>query len=203
MIRWRPWLVHPLALLQLAWMVFDGFTNNLTANPIQELTHRTGKTALILLVLTLSITPVRRFVLGSLPKKLRQPLGLYAFLYASLHLLIYVVLDYYFDWQLLWQELGEKLYVLAGFGTWLLLLPLAITSTKGWKRRLGRKWPLLHKLIYLAAGTVVLHYTWLVKSDIREPLAYGAVLLILLLARWSYVRNILSSLKRSGKTVKA
>lgn len=201
MIKRLRWLVHPLALVSLAWMILDGFTNNLSANPIQDLTHRTGKTALILLVLTLAITPAKRLFKRPILQGLRKPLGLYTFLYASLHLSVFVGLDYFFDWQLIWLELGEKLYVLAGFGTWLLLLPLAITSTNGWKRRLGRKWAGLHKLIYLAAGMVVLHYTWLVKSDIREPLAYGAVLMILLLARWNYMWNKLRALKRSGSSV--
>lgn len=183
------WLVHPLAWAPLALLVYDFFIDNLTANPIQEITHRTGKTALILLILSLVVTPANRHLRlpGLVP--LRKRLGLYAFLYASLHLSIFVGLDYFFDWQLILLELNEKLYVLVGFTAWLILLPLAVTSTKGWQRRLGKRWKRLHQLIYGAAGAVILHYLWLVKSDIREPLAYGAGVALLLTLRLAPVRR--------------
>lgn len=189
MIARLRWLVHPLALAPLALLVYDFLFDNLTANPIQEITHRTGKTALILLILTLVVTPVNRhFRLPDLVP-LRKRLGLYAFLYATLHLSIFVGIDYFFDWELILLELNEKLYVLVGFTAWLSLLPLAVTSTKGWQRRLGKRWKLLHRLIYGAAGAVILHYLWLVKSDIREPLAYGVGVALLLTLRLPPVRR--------------
>ncbi|MCH7520633.1 MAG: sulfoxide reductase heme-binding subunit YedZ [Candidatus Marinimicrobia bacterium] len=189
MIARARWLVHPLALLPLALLFYDFLIDNLTANPIQEITQRTGKTALVLLILTLVVTPVNRhFRLPDLVP-LRKRLGLYAFLYATLHLSIFVGLDYFFDWELILLELSEKLYVLVGLTAWLLLLPLAVTSTKGWQRRLGKRWKGLHRLIYVAASAVILHYLWLVKSDIREPLAYGAGVALLLTLRLPPVRR--------------
>ena len=114
---------------------------------------------------------------------LRRPLGLYAFFYVCLHLLIFVGVDYGLDWQLIKEAIVEKRYVLVGFTAFLLLLPLAITSTKGWQRRLGKRWKKLHRLVYLAAPLAVIHFVWLVKADIREPLLYGAAVAALLLLR--------------------
>lgn len=178
------WLVHPLALAPLALLIYNFFIDNLTANPIQVITHRTGKAALVLLILTLVVTPVNRHFRLPTLIPLRKRLGLYAFFYATLHLSIFVGIDYFFDWELILLELNEKLYVLVGFTAWLLLLPMAITSSKGWQRRLGKQWKRLHRAIYFAVGAVILHYLWVVKSDIRSPLAFGIGLALLLLVRW-------------------
>ncbi|MEO7908212.1 MAG: protein-methionine-sulfoxide reductase heme-binding subunit MsrQ [Roseiflexaceae bacterium] len=188
-------LVHIACLVPLALLIWDGLHNHLTANPIQEITYRTGKTALILLVLSLLCTPVN-VVLGikqALP--LRRPLGLYAFFYVCLHLLIFSVLDYGLDWQLIQQAIIEKRYVLVGFTAFLLLLPLAITSTKGWQRRMGKRWKRLHQVVYLAAPLAVIHFVWLVKADIREPLLYGAVVAVLLLLRVPSIRRAITKLR--------
>jgi sulfoxide reductase heme-binding subunit YedZ len=174
---------------------WDFLNDNLTANPIQEATFRTGKTALILLVLSLACTPAN-IVFGLkqvLP--LRRPLGLYAFFYVCIHLCIFAVVDYGLDWELIEQAIAEKRYVLVGFTAFLLLLPLALTSTKGWQRRLGKRWKKLHKLVYLAAPLVIVHFLWLVKSDIREPLRYGAIVAALLLLRLPTVRRALTQLR--------
>ncbi|MFC1747023.1 protein-methionine-sulfoxide reductase heme-binding subunit MsrQ [Candidatus Neomarinimicrobiota bacterium] len=176
-------LTHFIVLIPLILIIYDFYTDQLTANPIQDITLRTGKTALILLVLSLLNTPMRRALRLPLLVPWRKWLGLWAFFYASCHLFIYVGLDYFFDLELLWLEISEKLYVIAGFSAWLMMLPLALTSTKGWQRRLGKRWKLLHRLAYAAGLVAASHYTWLVKSDIREPLIYGAIVMLLLIFR--------------------
>ena len=175
--------MHPLALVPLALLLWRFKTDQLTANPIQFITHWTGNAALRLLLLSLAVTPVKR--LAALPalNPLRKRLGLWGFFYASLHLTIFIGLDYFFDWRLLWEELSQKRYVLVGFTAWLLLLPLAVTSTRGWQKRLGRKWTLLHRSVYAVTPLAVIHFVWLVKSDYREPALYGIVVALLLLLR--------------------
>ena len=188
-------LVHVGALFPLAWLLWDYLRDDLTANPIQAVTLRTGKAALILLILALAATPVNT-VFGFRPAiKYRRTLGLYAFFYASLHFLIFIGLDYGFNLKLIYEAIFEKRYALVGFAAGLILFALAITSTQGWKRRLRKNWKRLHRLVYLAGILVVVHYVWLVKSDIRVPLAYGAVVVLLLIARLPGVRRYLSGLR--------
>ena len=183
--RWR-WLqiathlaaLTPLLLLLLAWS-----GERLGANPVRELTLRTGRYALALLLLSLACTPAR-FLTGLAPiLRLRKPLGLYAFLYVTLHLLTYVGLDFGFNLAFLWPELTQQRFIQVGLLAFLILLPLAITSTRWWRKRLSRNWKRLHRLVYLAAGLGVLHFFWLVKGDWRRPLAAALVLALLLLAR--------------------
>jgi len=183
------WIIHLGALTPLAVLIANALRDNLSANPIQDVTFRTGKTALVLLVLSLAATPVNT-VFGYRPAlKVRRALGLYAFFYVSLHFLIFIGLDYTFDLELIFAAIAEKRYALVGFAAGLILLPLAITSTKGWMRRLGKRWKQLHRLVYIAAPLAVVHYIWLVKADIREPLAFGGVIGALLLARLPFVRR--------------
>jgi sulfoxide reductase heme-binding subunit YedZ len=190
--NWLRFLVHAGALLPLAVLLWDYWQGGLSVNPIQDVTLRTGKYALILLVLSLACTPIN-LVFGYKPVlRVRRALGLYAFMYVALHLLIFVGLDYGFDPALIREAILEKRYALVGFTAFLILLPLAITSTKGWMRRLGRLWKRLHRWVYLAALLAVLHFVWLVKSDIREPLMYGAVVVILLVLRIPRVRRSVS-----------
>jgi sulfoxide reductase heme-binding subunit YedZ len=146
----------------------------------------------VLLVLSLAVTPVNTVLGLKSALKVRRALGLYAFMYVSLHFLTFIGLDYGFDWSLLKEAIFEKRYALVGFAAGLILLPLAITSTKYWMRRLGQNWKKLHHLVYLAALLAVVHYVWLVKSDIREPLAYGAIVLLLLFFRLPWMRRWLS-----------
>lgn len=186
-------IVHLGALIPLAWLIWDFFTENLTANPIQAATLRTGKTALVLLVLTLAVTPIITLFGFKSLIKVRRALGLYAFLYVTIHFAIFIGWDYSFDLELLYEAIFEKRFALVGFATGILLLPLAITSTKGWMKRLGKKWKRIHKFIYLAGILAVVHYTWSVKSDIREPLVYGTLVIILLIARMPFVRRNLSN----------
>ena len=189
-------LVHIGALIPILLLVVDWFNNNLTVNPIQALQLRTGKYALVLFILSLSCTPLNTVFGFRQALKVRRPLGLYAFFYASLHFLIFIGLDYQFDLYLILEATFEKRYALVGFIAGLILLALAITSTKGWKKRLGRTWTRLHKFVYLAGILVIVHYIWLVKSDIRIPLLYGAVVVTLLILRIPAVRRPVSQLKQ-------
>ena len=193
--NWLRIVTHIGALLPLALLALDYWGGRLSFNPIQDITLRTGKAALVLLVLSLACTPINS-VFGFRPVlRLRRPLGLYAFMYVGLHLLIFVGLDYGFDLVLIREAIFEKRYALVGFAAFLILLPLALTSTKGWMKRLGRLWKRLHRFVYLATLLAVVHFVWLVKSDIREPLIYGAIVLVLLLLRISPIRRSVSQFR--------
>lgn len=196
--------VHIGALLPLVLLLFNWSQDNLTFNPIQALELRTGKYALVLLILALACTPLNTVFGFRRALKVRRALGLYAFIYASIHFMIFIGLDYQFDLALLQEAIFEKKYALVGFAAGLILLSLAITSTRGWMKRLGRTWTRLHKFVYLAGILVIVHYVWLVKSDIRIPLLYGALVLILLILRIPYVRRSVSRFRqqKSLKTVR-
>ena len=189
------WVVHIGSLTPLAWLCVDALQGNLTVNPIQDITFRTGIDALVMLVLSLACTPIFTLFGFKPALKVRRALGLYAFLYVSLHFLTFVGLDYEFDLGLLKEAIFEKRYALVGFAAFLILTPLAITSTKGWMKRMGKNWKRLHKLVYLAGVLAVIHYIWLVKSDIRVPLEYAAVVALLLVARIPTVRKWASSIR--------
>jgi sulfoxide reductase heme-binding subunit YedZ len=172
------------ALLPAAALAWRAATDGLGANPIEEITHETGETALRLLLASLAITPLRRALGWSALAPYRRTLGLLAFGYACLHLATYVALDLFFDWAAILEDVAERPYVTAGFTAFCCLLPLALTSTRGWIRRLGaRRWTALHRLVYGAGIAAVVHFLWLVKADVSEPLAYAAVLALLLGAR--------------------
>jgi sulfoxide reductase heme-binding subunit YedZ len=192
---------HVGGLFPLARLIFEYLTGRLSVNPIQDITFSTGKAALTLLVLTLAVTPINTLFGLRQIIPLRRWLGLYAFFYAACHFLIFVGLDYGFDLALIYEAILEKRYALVGFAAFLILLPLALTSTKGWQRRLGKLWKRLHQWVYVAALLVIVHYVWLVKSDIREPLLYGGIVVLLLLARVPGIRRRLSSLRHlAGRT---
>ena len=181
--------VHVAALAPLAVLIAAALTDNLTVNPIQAATLRTGKTAMILLVLSLACTPANTVFGFTQAIRVRRALGLYAFLYAAVHFSIFLGVDYGFDLGLIWLELAEKRYILVGAAALLILIPLAITSTKGWQRRLGKTWKKMHKWVYLAGILVIIHYVWVQKSDIRQPLIWGAILGLLLVLRIPTVRR--------------
>jgi len=193
MERWKftPFqiVVHLGSILPFILLVWDYFTNNLTYNPLQAATQRTGKTALVLLFLSLACTPINTIFGYKQVIKARRPLGLYAFFYASLHFLIFIGLDYGFNLTYIWEDLAEKRYILVGLGAFLIFIPLAFTSTKSWQKRLKQIWKKLHKFVYLAGILVVIHYIWVVKSDIREPLIYSSILALLLVLRLPAVRS--------------
>ncbi|MEK6223010.1 MAG: sulfoxide reductase heme-binding subunit YedZ [Chloroflexota bacterium] len=181
--------VHLSALVPLAVLIWDYSHNNLTFNPIQEATLRTGKTALTLLLLSLAATPANSIFGFRQAIKVRRPLGVYSFMYALIHFLIFVLVDYNFSWPLIKEAIFEKRYALIGFSAFLILLPLALTSTKGWQKRMGKKWKSLHKWVYVAGLLVIVHFVWLVKSDYREPLVYGAIIIMLLVLRLPTVKK--------------
>lgn len=181
--------VHLAALAPLAALIVAALTDNLTVNPIQEATLRTGKAAMVLLTASLACTPANTALGFRQAVKVRRALGLYAFLYAIIHFSIFIGLDYGFDLRLVGLELAEKRYILVGAAALLILLPLAVTSTKGWQRRLGQTWKKLHRWVYLAGVLVIFHYAWVQKSDIREPIVWGAILGVLLLLRAPAIRK--------------
>ena len=173
-------LTIAVGTLPAASLAVSAFTDGLGANPVERVTHVTGDWTLRFLLLSLAITPLRRLFGWSWAAPLRRTLGLTAFGYACLHYLIYLGLEHFFDWQLIVEDVRERRYVWAGFAAFLCLVALAATSTRAMIGRLGRHWASLHRLVYLAAALGVVHFLWLVKSDIREPLLYGAVLALLL-----------------------
>lgn len=179
-------VVHLLALTPaaiLAWQIRAEFltgSGGLGADPVAEIEHRLGLWALRLLMITLAITPLRQLTGQPALLRFRRMLGLYAFAYATLHFSAYLVLDLRGYWTQIFEEIVKRPYITVGFAAWLLLLPLAITSTQAAIRRLGRRWAQLHRLVYVIAVLAVLHFWWLVKSDIREPALYAAILAVLL-----------------------
>ena len=153
-------------------------------DPVEHIVHQTGAWTLRLLLLTLAVTPLRRLAGWNGLIRFRRMLGLYAFFYASLHFASYLLLDLGAFWRQLLVDIVKRPYITVGFAAWLLLVPLALTSTNAMMRRLGRHWQRLHRLSYAIALLGVLHFLWLVKADLREPLLYAAVFALLMLARW-------------------
>ena len=189
-IRWSKIVVFSASLAPVFILAWRAAHQHLGANPVEELTHVTGDWTLRFIVITLLISPFRR--LARLPDliRFRRMMGLFAFFYSSLHLLIYLSLDKFFDWHDIWQDIGKRRFITVGFFALLLMAPLALTSTSGWIRRLGgRRWQLLHRLVYITAAAGVIHYYWLVKSDIRLPVLYGVIVTILLAYRILVLRR--------------
>ncbi len=180
-----------LGLGPLLWMGIRFATDDLGANPIESVLHWAGRWTLILLLAGLSVTPLRRLTGWNRVIRVRRLLGLFAFFYAFLHLLIYLGLDQGFAWTFIGEDVGERPFSTVGAGAFLLLVPLAVTSTKGWIRRLGKRWRRLHRLVYLAASLGALHFYWKVKADTFWPLVVAMVLVGLLLARvpWRRLRR--------------
>lgn len=173
--RIAAWTLCLLPLALLGWRLAD---RGLGANPIEYVTHWSGQWTLNLLIATLAVTPIRRLTRWNEVIRVRRTLGLAAFSYATLHFLIYVAIDQFFALEYIVDDIAERPYITVGFAAFLLLIPLALTSTKGWIRRLGRKWQMLHRLVYAAAFLGILHYFWQVRADTRAPLLYGAVFLV-------------------------
>ena len=177
------WTIFAAALVPAAALVYWLFTGNLTANPIDFITDWTGTTALVFLVLSLTVTPLRRLTGWNEVIKLRRMLGLFAFFYACLHVSTWMILDWFFDIASMASDVVKRPFITLGMTTFLLLLPLALTSTAGMIRRLGRRWTQLHRLVYLAAITATIHFWWVVKADVREPRWYALAVVILLTFR--------------------
>jgi sulfoxide reductase heme-binding subunit YedZ len=205
--RWIRWVLKPIifaaGVVPVAYMVWAGLNGQLTADPLKEITHETGDWTLRFVVITLAVTPSRRLLGWNWLIKFRRMFGLYAFFYGTMHFLIYVIADRFAGldfpngivtfstvvaWTTvralaasIWDDIAKRPYITVGFLGWSSMIPLAVTSTKGWIRRMGgRNWQRLHRLIYLTAVAGVVHYWWLVKADIRHPAVYAALVTLLL-----------------------
>lgn len=198
-------VVFVAALGPVAWLAWAGLTGNLSVNPLSDITNETGVWALRFICLSIAITPARRLTGWNWLIKLRRMVGLYAFFYGSLHFLVYAIVDRFAgldfpDGIVSWTtarnlvasvgvDIYKRPFITVGFATLMLLLPLAITSTTGWIRRMGgKRWAALHRLVYVTAVTAVVHYYWLVKADISRPLIYAAVVTLLLGLRVYWAR---------------
>ena len=197
--------IHVYAWSALVWIIYQLLTGSFSINPIQELEQRTGRHAITLLVLSLLCTPIHTIFKWSEPLKRRRTLGLYTFMYATIHVIIFVDLDYGLAWSLLIQELVEKPRLIVGLIAFTLLIPLAITSFDIWKKRLGKNWKRLHRLVYLIAPLAFLHYVWSKKGDllslqgdVAKPLIYGLIIAIFLIFRIPLIRKALASFPTRG-----
>jgi sulfoxide reductase heme-binding subunit YedZ len=178
---WIKVIVFLLCLIPLGLLGWDAFTNNLGANPIEVITRSTGKWTLVFLLITLSVSPLRKVSRLQWLIKFRRMLGLFAFFYVCLHFTTYIWLDQFFDLMTISKDVIKRPFITVGFSSFVLLIPLALTSNRGMIKRLGgRRWQQLHRLIYLSAIGGVVHFLWLVKADLQRPLIYGAVLMLLL-----------------------
>lgn len=193
------WASHIGAWLPLIFLLIDYYTDDLTADPIREITLRTGKTALVLLILSLAVTPLMTWLDWKFLTPSRRPLGLYAFGYVCLHLLTFVYLDYGLQWEFIVEGILEKRYALVGFTAWLLMIPLTITSTKAAQKKMGKRWKSLHKLAYVIGILAIIHYVWLVKNAYTQPALYGSLLFLLLLSRWQPVKQRIIQLRQQLK----
>ena len=181
---------------QLAWRALH---NNLTANPIEYITHQTGDWTMIFIVITLAVTPARKLLRVPELIRFRRMLGLFAFFYGFLHFSTWIGLDKFFDWADMLADVRKRTFITAGFTGFVLMIPLALTSTAGWIRRLGgKRWLALHRLIYFTAIAGVVHYYWLVKSDVRKPVFYGILVALLLALRVGF-RLVARRAKAEGK----
>jgi len=180
MMTWIKPLVFLICLVPLGQLAYGAYTDDLGANPIEFITRFTGSWALIILISSLAVTPLRRIAGWNELIKLRRMLGLFAFFYACLHFSTYMVLDHFFDFAAIGKDILKRPYVTAGFIGFVVMIPLALTSTVAMIRRLGKRWQQLHRLVYVAAIAGVIHFYWLVKADISRPAQYGAVLALLL-----------------------
>ena len=183
-------VVFVACLVPFSLLVADLLQGRLGANPIEEITHRTGDWILIFLFITLSVTPLRRLTGWGVLIRFRRMLGLFAFSYGLVHFSILVVFDHFFNLASILEDVVKRPYITVGFISLMLLVPLAATSTKGWVKRLGgRRWNRLHQLVYVSAAGGVLHYLWLVKADTRRPIVFGLVLVALLATRLWHQRK--------------
>jgi sulfoxide reductase heme-binding subunit YedZ len=200
-----PYTPLQIAMHLYAWsgiilLIFDAVTGRLSANPVQDLERRTGRHAITLLVLLLLCTPLNTLFKWSEPLKRRRALGLYTFMYATIHVIIFADLDYGLAWSRLIKEVVEKPRLIVGLIAFTLLIPLAITSFDIWKKRLGKKWKRLHRVVYFIAPLVVLHYLWSKKGDILslqgevfKPMVYGLIVAVFLIIRIPPVKKALAS----------
>jgi sulfoxide reductase heme-binding subunit YedZ len=205
--KWTKAAVFALALVPLSLLVWRGFHQNLTANPIEFITHTTGDWTIRFLVLTLAMTPLRKILKQPDLIRFRRMLGLFAFFYACLHFTTWIWFDKFFDLSEMWKDIEKRRFITVGMLAFFLMIPLALTSTAGWIRRLGgRRWQMLHRAIYISAIAGVIHYYWLVKSDVRKPLMYGAIVALLLgwrVAGWLSRRRPIAAVRAANPNASA
>ena len=179
-------LIFILALIPVFRLIYFGFHDQLGANPVEFIERSTGTWALVFLLLSLSMTSLRLLTRSNNFILYRRMLGLYMFFYACLHVITYLWLDHFFDFDEIFKDIYKHPYVLVGFSAFILSVPLAITSTQSMMKRLGMRWKILHRIVYLIALLAVLHFLWLVKKDHTEPLVYGVMFSLLMLIRFGY-----------------
>lgn len=187
--------IHAASLAPFIILVIAYLTDNVGFDPVQTILHRTGRYAMIWVLISLTCTPLNTILGFSPALKVRRALGMYSFFYASLHFLTYSVLDYGLNFSLIFDEIIHKNYLIIGASALLILIALAITSTKKWMKRLGRNWTRLHQLVYVGGILIILHFVLAVKADFREPLIYGGLLAFLLVLRIPVVRKQLSAFR--------
>jgi sulfoxide reductase heme-binding subunit YedZ len=197
------WIVYLGGWLPFLWLCWAAANNHLTINPIQAAEQRTGQFALIFLLLSLAATPANTLFGFRQAIRVRRALGLFAFFYAALHFSIFIGIDYSFDWTQILETITQKRYIVVGFSALIILVSLAATSFKWWMAKLGKNWKILHRLIYLAAPLVILHFAWARKGDIFRlsgdvfaPALAGLILVILLILRIPPVRRTASNLQK-------
>jgi len=178
--------IFTLSLIPFLVIIYKIFFNQLGPEPVKEITHHTGEWTLIFICLTLAMSPLKKLTNLTIWISFRRMLGLFVFFYATLHMLTYIVIDYRFDFQSISKDILTKKFIFAGFAAWLLLLPLALTSSKKAIIFLKNKWKKLHRLIYLIAILGVVHFIWLVKKDLTEPLIYAVIVIVLMLFRFNF-----------------
>ena len=187
--KWTKAVVFLICLAPLGVLIWEAFTGNLSSNPTQFLEHATGDWTLRFVAITLAVTPLRSILKQPQLIRFRRMFGLLAFFYGCCHFAVYLTFDQVFDLHGIWADVLKRRYITVGFTGFVLMIPLAITSTAGWVRRMKyKRWQALHRLIYVAAIAGVIHYYWLVKSDVRLPLMYGAMLAVLLIYRVVHAR---------------
>ena len=182
-------VIFTLSLVPIFYIIYQILTNQLGPEPIKDITHHTGKWTLYFIVITLAMTPLKKMTKLNIWINYRRMFGLFIFFYASIHLMTYIGLDYRFDLASIGDDIIKKKYIFIGFSAWLLLIPLAITSNKRMMKILKNKWKKLHRLIYLISLCGAIHYLWLVKRDLTEPLIFLTVILILLALRFKFKSN--------------
>ncbi len=197
------WVSHAGAILPLAVLIVDYLTSNLTANPIQTAEQRTGKIAIIVLIIMLAVTPIQIIHRTILLSGMKKRLGLYAFFYACVHLFIFLGLDFGLNWHSIYLQIIQKTFILPGLIAFTILLAMAITSFQWWKRKLARNWKRLHRLVYLAAILILLHYALAQKGDVMQlrgnlvqPVIWGLITILLLLLRLPWVKKVILWLGR-------
>jgi methionine sulfoxide reductase heme-binding subunit len=200
------WASHAGAIIPLVILVVDYLTSNLTVNPIQAAEQRTGRIALVVLVLMLAVTPFQTIYRTRLLSGMKKRLGLYTFFYVCVHLFIFMVLDYNLNWRNIYVQIIQKTYILPGLIAFIILLALAITSFDWWKRKLARNWKHLHRLVYLAAILVPLHYAlaqkgdlMLLRGNLAVPVVYGVISLLLLFLRLPFIKRFIHRLEHPAE----